>query len=155
MTKMGELQATLQKGGMTDKIMPNIGQLKSAIDEINKKLNEPKSSLTTEQQQQLVNTRELFKQVMAMQQKSTEQQEKAAQRVQKAVERETAAYQKRKQLVIDKWYSNTVQKAMDFSANTKSINEQIKAMQYLKTARDNLSKRNMTEIGRASCRERV
>lgn len=145
MTTMGELQATLKKGGMTDKIMPNIGQLKSAIDEINKKLNEPKSSLTTEQQQQLVNTRELFKQVMAMQQKSTEQQEKAAQRVQKAVERETAAYQKRKQLVTDKWYSNTVQKAMDFSSSTKSINEQIKALQYLKTARDNLSKRNMTE----------
>lgn len=144
-TKMGELQATLQKGGMTDKIMPNIGQLKSAIDEINKKLNEPKSSLTTEQQQQLVNTRELFKQVMAMQQKSTEQQEKAAQRVQKAVERETAAYQKRKQLVTDKWYSNTVQKAMDFSSSTKSINEQIKAIQYLKAARDKLNKNTMTE----------
>lgn len=144
-TKMGELQATLQKGGMTDKIMPNIGQLKSAIDEINKKLNEPKSSLTTEQQQQLVNTRELFKQVMAMQQKSTEQQEKAAQRVQKAVERETAAYQKRKQLVTDKWYSNTIQKAMDFSSGTKSINEQIKAIQYLKAARDKLNKSTMTE----------
>lgn len=144
-TKMGELQATLQKGGMTDKIMPNIGQLKSAIDEINKKLNEPKSSLTTEQQQQLVNTRELFKQVMSMQQKSTEQQEKAAQRVQKAVERETAAYQKRKQLVTDKWYSNTVQKAMDFSSSTKSINEQIKAIQYLKAARDKLNSSTMTE----------
>lgn len=145
MTSMDELTSKLNKVGTTNSVIPNIGQLKNAIDEINKKLNEPKSSLTTEQQQQLVNTRELFKQVMAMQQKSTEQQEKAAQRVQKAVERETAAYQKRKQLVTDKWYSNTVQKAMDFSSSTKSINEQIKALQYLKTARDNLSKRNMTE----------
>lgn len=63
----------------------------------------------------------------------------------KAVERETAAYQKRKQLVIDKWYSNTIQKAMDFSAGTKNINEQIKAIQYLKAARDKLNKNTMTE----------
>lgn len=84
------------------------------------------------------------------QQGLTEQQvadiaQKAADKRAKAVERETEAYQKRKQIVIDKWYSNTIQKAMDFSSSTKSINEQIKAIQYLKTARDNLSKRNMTE----------
>lgn len=84
-------------------------------------------------------------QIAELAQQAAEKKEKAAQRAQKAVERETAAYQKRKQLVIDKWYSNTPQKALDFSANTKSINEQIKAIQYLKTARDNLSKRNMTE----------
>ena len=84
-------------------------------------------------------------QVAELAKQAADKKEQAAQRAQKAVERETAAYQRRKQLVIDKWYSNTPQKALDFSANTKSINEQIKAIQYLKTARDNLSKRNMTE----------
>ena len=84
-------------------------------------------------------------QVAELAQQAAEKKEKAAQRAQKAVERETEAYQKRKQLVTDKWYSNTIQKAMDFSAGTKNINEQVKAIQYLKTARDKLNSSTMTE----------
>ena len=73
MTSMDEMTSKLKKVGTTDGIIPNIGQLKNAIDEINTKLNEPKSALTAEQQQTLVDTRELFKKVVSIQQKSTEQ----------------------------------------------------------------------------------
>lgn len=84
-------------------------------------------------------------QVAEMAQQAADKKEKAAQRAQRAVERETAAYQRRKQLVTDKWYSNTIQKAMDFSAGAKSINDQVKAIQYLKAARDKLNSSTMTK----------
>lgn len=120
-----------------DNLKKSDAEYKTKLDILNTAIQKHQQSLKqqglTEQQ-----TAELARQ-------AADKKEQAAQRAQKAVERETAAYQRRKQLVIDKWYSNTPQKALDFSANTKSINAQIKAIQYLKTARDNLSKRNMTE----------
>lgn len=63
----------------------------------------------------------------------------------KAAEREKAAKEKLNKINEVKRITSSVQNAMQYSSETKSINEQIKAIQYLKTARDNLSKRNMTE----------
>ena len=63
----------------------------------------------------------------------------------KAAEREKAAKEKLNKINEIKRITSSVQNAMQYSSETKSINEQIKAIQYLKTARDNLSKRNMTE----------
>lgn len=84
-------------------------------------------------------------QVAEMAQQAADKKEKAAQRAQRAVERETAAYQKRQQLIKDKEYSENIQKAMDFSSGAKTINEQVKAIQYLKAARDKLNSSTMTE----------
>lgn len=109
----------------------------SKLDAINIAIQKHRQSL---QQQGLTE-----QQVAELAQQAAEKKEKAAQRAQKAVERETEAYQKRKQLITDKWYSNTIQKAMDFSAGTKNINEQVKAIQYLQTARDKLDRSTMTE----------
>ena len=67
-----------------DKVIPNIGQLKAEIDNINKKLTDANSKLTMEQKQTLVNTREFFKQVVAEQQKSTSQRLQEAQKLNEA-----------------------------------------------------------------------
>ena len=67
-----------------DKVIPNIGQLKAEIDNINKKLTDANSKLNMEQQQTLVNTREFLKQVVAEQQKSTDQRLREAQKLNEA-----------------------------------------------------------------------
>ena len=74
-----------------------------------------------------------------------EEAAKASEKRRQAALKEAAAYEKRKKLVIDKWYSSSADRALNFSASTKSINEQIQAIKYLQIARANLSKGNMTD----------
>lgn len=74
-----------------------------------------------------------------------EEAAKASEKRRQAALEEAAAYEKRKKLVMDKWYSSSADRALNFSASTKSINEQIQAIKYLQIARANLSKGNMTD----------
>ena len=46
---------------------------------------------------------------------------------------------KKVQMGRDKWFTESPQQAMDFSKSTQSINEQIKAIEYLKKVRDSLT----------------
>ena len=59
--------------------------------------------------------------------------------------KQAKAYEQRKKVVMDKWYSSSADRALNYSANTKSINEQVQAIKYLQIARANLSKGNMTD----------
>ena len=59
--------------------------------------------------------------------------------------KQAKAYEQRKKIVMDKWYSSSADRALNYSANTKSINEQVQAIKYLQIARANLSKGNMTD----------
>lgn len=70
---------------------------------------------------------------------------KNAEQRRNAAIRETEAYERRKKVVMDKWYSSSPDRALNFSSTTKSINEQTQAIKYLQAARDNLSKKNMTD----------
>lgn len=74
-----------------------------------------------------------------------EEAAKASEKRRQAALKEAAAYEKRKKLVMDKWYSSSADRALNYSANTKSINEQVQAIKYLQIARANLSKGTMTE----------
>ena len=74
-----------------------------------------------------------------------EESAKASEKRRQAALKEADAYEKRKKLVMDKWYSSSADRALNFSASTKSINEQIQAIKYLQIARANLSKGNMTD----------
>ena len=74
-----------------------------------------------------------------------EEAKQAAEKRRIAAMRETEAYERRKKTVMDKWYSSSADRALNFSASTKTINEQIQAIKYLQIARSNLSKGNMTD----------
>ena len=65
--------------------------------------------------------------------------ELAAQREAKAMEKKQALYDGSKQKRLDSWYSQAPTTAMDFSRSTQSIKDQVKAIQYLKQARDQLT----------------
>lgn len=84
------------------------------------------------------------------QQGLTEQQvadiaQKAADKRAKAVERERKEQEKLNQQKEQKSATASFSDVMKYSSETKSINEQIKAIKYLKIVRDNLSKGNMSE----------
>lgn len=74
-----------------------------------------------------------------------EESAKAAEKRRQAALKEAEAYERRKKAVMDKWYSSSADRALNYSANTKSINEQVQAIKYLQIARANLSKGTMTE----------
>lgn len=58
----------------------------------------------------------------------------------RAKERSAEASRRLAQQMKDKHYTSSVKNAMDFSRSTKSINDQIKAIQYLKQVRDKLNR---------------
>lgn len=74
-----------------------------------------------------------------------EESAKASEKRRQAALKEAEAYERRKKAVMDKWYSSSADRALNYSANTKSINEQTQAIKYLQIARANLSKGTMTE----------
>ena len=74
-----------------------------------------------------------------------EESAKASEKRRQAALKESEAYERRKKAVMDKWYSSSADRALNYSANTKSINEQTQAIKYLQIARANLSKGTMTE----------
>lgn len=74
-----------------------------------------------------------------------EESAKAAEKRRQAALKEAEAYERRKKAVMDKWYSSSADRALNYSANTKSINEQVQAIKYLQIARANLSKGTMAE----------
>lgn len=74
-----------------------------------------------------------------------EESAKASEKRRQAALKEAEAYERRKKAVMDKWYSSSADRALNFSASTKSINEQVQAIKYLQIARANLSKGNMTD----------
>ncbi len=74
-----------------------------------------------------------------------EESAKASEKRRQAALKEAEAYERRKKAVMDKWYSSSADRALNYSANTKSINEQVQAIKYLQIARANLSKGTMTE----------
>ena len=74
-----------------------------------------------------------------------EEAAKASEKRRQAALKEAEAYERRKKAVMDKWYSSSADRALNFSASTKSINEQVQAIKYLQIARANLSKGNMTD----------
>ena len=69
-----------------------------------------------------------------------EEAKKNAEKRRRAALKETEAYERRKKILMGKWYSSTPERALNFSANTKSINEQLQAIKYLTEARKNLTK---------------
>lgn len=71
---------------------------------------------------------------------------KNAEQRRKAAIRETEAYERRKKVVMEKWYTSTIDRAMNFSKSTKSIQEQIKAIEYLKKVRESLSKAQIGDV---------
>ena len=71
---------------------------------------------------------------------TNEQREKIAKRNTEAAEREAKALERKNKLEQQKRISSNPQEALNYSQNTKSINDQIKAIQYLKQARDGLNK---------------
>ena len=71
---------------------------------------------------------------------------KNAEQRKKAAIRETEAYERRKKVVMEKWYTSTIDRAMNFSKSTKSIQEQIKAIEYLKKVRESLSKAQLGDV---------
>lgn len=77
-TNIEKLSTKAQEVDVTNKLTPNIGQLKAEIDSINKQLNDANSQLTINEQQNLVNRREALKQLVSEQQKSTDQRKKDA-----------------------------------------------------------------------------
>lgn len=74
-----------------------------------------------------------------------EESAKASEKRRQAALKEAEAYERRKKAVMNKWYSSSADRALNYSANTKSINEQTQAIKYLQIARANLSKGTMTE----------
>lgn len=70
---------------------------------------------------------------------------KASDKKTQAALKEASAYEARKKAVMDKWYSSSPERALSYSSQTKSINDQIRAIKYLETARKNLSKENLGE----------
>lgn len=71
---------------------------------------------------------------------------KNAEQRRKAAIRETEAYERRKKVVMEKWYTSSIDRAMNFSKSTKSIQEQIKAIEYLKKVRASLSKEQLGDV---------
>ena len=71
---------------------------------------------------------------------------KNAEQRRKAAIRETEAYERRKKVVMEKWYTSSIDRAMNFSKSTKSIQEQIKAIEYLKKVRESLSKAQLGDV---------
>lgn len=57
----------------------------------------------------------------------------------KAREKDAADQEKRRERISDLWRSSNPERALKYSESTQSINEQIKAIQYLKQARDKLT----------------
>lgn len=106
-----------------DKVIPNIGQLKAEIDNINKKLTDANSKLNMEQQQTLVNTREFLKQVVAEQQKSTDQRLREAQKLNEADKKDIEARIQRRRKVNEE---NIRSYQKDLEAERKSFAEREK-----------------------------
>ena len=71
---------------------------------------------------------------------------KNAEQRRKAAIRETEAYERRKRVVMEKWYTSSIDRAMNFSKSTKAIQEQIKAIEYLKKVRESLSKAQLGDV---------
>lgn len=71
---------------------------------------------------------------------------KNAEQRKKAAISETEAYERRKKVVMEKWYTSSIDRAMNFSKSTKSIQEQIKAIEYLKKVRESLSKAQLGDV---------
>ena len=71
---------------------------------------------------------------------------KNAEQRRKAAIRETEAYERRKKVVMEKWYTSSIDRAMNFSKSTKAIQEQIKAIEYLKKVRESLSKAQLGDV---------
>ena len=69
-----------------------------------------------------------------------EEAKENAEKRRRAALKENEAYERRKKILMGKWYSSTPEMALNFSANTKSINEQLQAIKYLTEARKNLTK---------------
>lgn len=106
-----------------NKVIPNIGQLKAEIDNINKKLTDANSKLNMEQQQMLVNTREFLKQVVAEQQKSTDQRLQEAQKLNEADKKDIEARMQRRRKVNEE---NIRSYQKDLEAERKSFEERRK-----------------------------
>ncbi|MGM9970073.1 MAG: tape measure protein [Anaeroplasma sp.] len=72
--------------------------------------------------------------------KARARQQKEAEKQQKEEERKAIAYEKRKQQVLNRWYSSSPNRALKYSSNAKTLEEETKAVKYLIAARNKLSK---------------
>ena len=72
-------------------------------------------------------------------QQRAEEARKASEKIIEAQRRERAEYEKRKTNTMDKWYSSSSERALKFSSNAKTLEDEAKAVKYLEAARAKLN----------------
>ena len=72
-------------------------------------------------------------------QQRAEEARKASEKIVEAQRKERAEYERRKTTTMDKWYSSSSSRALNFSANTKTLEEEARAIKYLEAARAKLN----------------
>ena len=72
-------------------------------------------------------------------QKRAEESRKASEKTIEAQRRERAEYERRKTATMDKYYSSNYSRALKFSTNTKTLEEEARAIKYLEAARAKLN----------------
>lgn len=127
----------------------NIAELKEGISDL-KKFVENTKILSKVEQQKAVEAMRYMKMELDYQRKSEEQKtQTAAQESKKRIDqirKERAEESKRRERITSQWYSSSASRALSFSSNTKSLGDEVKAIEYLKKAR--LSLNTSTEEGR-------
>lgn len=97
----------------------------------------------------------LSKQVERDAERRRRQAERDEERRQRKQAQEAIALEKRKQQVLDRWYSSSPKRALKYSSNTKSLDEEAKAIKYLIQARNKLDtnsknyRRTLDELNKA------
>jgi chromosome segregation ATPase len=64
---------------------------------------------------------------------------KASDKIIEAQRREREEYEKRKKYTMDKWYSSNSERALKFSSNAKTLEDESRAIKYLEAARAKLN----------------
>lgn len=72
-------------------------------------------------------------------QQRAEEARKASEKIVEAQRKERAEYERRKTSTMDKWYSSSSSRALNFSANTNTLEEEARAIKYLEAARAKLN----------------
>lgn len=72
-------------------------------------------------------------------QQRAEEARKASEKIVEAQRKERAEYERRKTSTMDKWYSSSSSRALKFSTNTKTLEEEARAVKYLEAARAKLN----------------
>lgn len=72
-------------------------------------------------------------------QQRADEAKKASEKIIEASRREREEYEKRKKSTMDKWYSSNSERALKFSSNAKTLEDEARAIKYLEAARAKLN----------------